>query len=950
MSIRSIVILVAVFVSATHVFADIKPTELKCEYLVDPQGIDMPDPRFFWQIASDKNDAVQTAYQLIVASSESVLAENTGDVFDSGKIQDDRSIQVVYDGKPLLSTTDYFWKVRVWGRDDKPSVWSRAATFGTGLMQASDWDDSQWIAWRDHDVWADAWWRRKDIELKCQEFYLPSYFGARLNMFERMYFHGDDRYDPAPLLRKTFAVDKTIASAKAFICGLGYYELFINGSRISDHVLDPGWTQYNRTALYVAHDVTDLIRSGDNAIGVMLGRGNYGMIALDHWGFYKKNGYIGQPKLKCIVKIQYDDGTTENVVSDLSWKVTGGPIQYDCPHMGEVYDATKEIPGWNTPDFDDAHWDSVHSAPAPDGELKSQLCEPIRVVETFRPVSVKPGGRGSFLVDSGTNLAGWLRVKVNAPKGTPITIYYGEDSNPLEHGQPGGYQQNAYVAKGQPGEVAECHFSYKGFRYALIKGHENRLTVDDIEVCQVNSDVTDVSTFHTSDTKVNRLHTICRRSLTSNLHSIPTDCPHREKNGWMGDATTGMEYGMANYDLAALMTKFVGDMLDTQDAEGRMAAIAPCNSNARKRGRSPLWSAACVHVSWYLYQTYGDTRIFEQNWDKLALFTKGVWKHNGVPGQHGIFSDGYGDWTSPHGNKGEEGVEVYATMNFFLVLQRMAHMADVLGKHDDAAKFNSQAKEVRDALYSHCFDEEQTIFTGTQSSGYRQGPNAMALYCRIAKPEHCEAVLQRLIEDIKLERQYHVYGGIFTGQAAWEVMPQSGHAELAHDVLSTDTYPGYGDMLADGATSVWEHWTGGGSHIHHFLGYVDNYLTRYIAGIRCDLTKPGFKNILFEPQLIRQVDDAEYCFDSIHGPVSIHWQRSGENEYAIDLTVPANCTGELVFAAGSVESILLNGQSQYLDDYQLHVLNRTAVVQKKQSIRLGSGEHQMTLTTKQATQ
>ncbi|WP_085980034.1 family 78 glycoside hydrolase catalytic domain [Rhodopirellula sallentina] len=936
------------FENPSRVCTEIKATALKCEYLTDPRGIDIPDPRFFWQVKSDQDDAVQSAYQLIVATSEALIAENNGDVFDSGKVVSDRSIQIAYEGKPLSSATDYYWKVRIWGRDDQPSAWSGTARFATGLLNDGDWKNSQWIAWKDHDAWQNAWWKRKEVELKCQEFYLPSYFGARMNMFERMYFHGENRYDPAPLLRKTFATKKPIASAKVFICGLGYHELFLNGSRVSDHVLDPGWTQYNRTALYVAHDVTDFVRDGENAIGVMLGRGNYGMLALDHWGFYKKGGYIGQPKLKCLIKIDYEDGTTQNVVSDLSWKVTGGPIQYDCPHMGEVYDATKEIPGWNTPEFDDAGWDSVHSAPAPEGELKSQLCEPIRVVKTFRPVSVKPGGRGSFLVDAGTNLAGWLRVKIDAPAGTPITIYYGEDSDPLTHGQPGGYQQNAYVAKGEPGEVAECHFSYKGFRYALIKGHDKSLTADDVEVCQVNSDVTDVSTFQTSDAMINQLHMICRRSLTSNLHSIPTDCPHREKNGWMGDATTGMEYGMANYDLAALMTKFVGDMLDTQDDEGRMAAIAPCNSNARKRGRSPLWSAACVHVSWYMYQTYGDTRIFERDWDRLSLFTEGVWKHNGVPGQRGIFKDGYGDWTSPHGNKGEEGVEVYSTMNFFLVLQRMAHMAKILGKAEDAIKFNSQAEEVRQALYTHCFDAEQTIFTGTKPSGYRQGPNAMALYCRIAKPEHCDAVLKRLIQDIKVDRDLHVYGGIFTGQAAWEVMPQSGHAELAHDVLSTDTFPGYGKMLANDATTVWEHWTGGGSRIHHFLGYVDNYLTRYVAGIRCDLTKPGFKNILFEPQFINQVDDAEYHFDSIHGPTSIRWQRTGDDKYAIELIIPANCTGEFVVAAESVKSIMLNGDAHDLDGYQLHPLNRTAVVQKKQSLRLPSGNHQILLITSSA--
>jgi len=642
---------------STAVSAAVESVNLTCEYLTNPQGIDMPDPRFFWQVESDENGEAQMAYQLLVATSEELLAQDKGDAFDSGKVASSDSIQIVYEGKPLESSTDYFWKVRVWGKDGKTWKWSAPATFGTGLMNKADWGKAQWIAWRDHQEWDTAWWKRKEIELKCQEWYLPTYFGARMNVFERLYFHGENRYDPSPLLRKEVQVEKKVASAKAFISGLGYDELFINGKRVSDHVLDPGWTQYNQTVLYVAHDVTDYFQQGENAIGVMLGRGNYGSLAIDHWGFYKKGGYIGQPKLKCLVKIKYTDGSEKDVVSDLTWNVTGGPIRYDDPRMGEVYDATKEIPGWNTADFNDAAWDNVNPAPAPEGELKSQLCQPIRVVHVTKPKKVGPGGRGKFLVDTGTNMAGWIRVKVNAPKGMPITIYYGEESDPLKHGQPGGYQQNGYVAKGEPGEVMECHFSYHGFRYAMIKGHTNALTVDDVEVCQVNTDVPNAATFNTSDKMLNRLHTICRRSMESNLHSLPTDCPHREKNGWMGDATTGMEYGMANYDLAA----------------------------------------------------------------------------------------------------------------------------------------------------------------------------------------------------------------------------------------------------------------------------------------------PGYKNIIFEPKFVDAVDHAEYAYDSIHGPDSIHWKKTEGNRYAVDVTIPANCTGDFVVTAGSVDHVKVNGESQRLKDYQAFDLGKTTIIQNKQAIQLASGTYAVTL-------
>ncbi|MFA5330285.1 MAG: family 78 glycoside hydrolase catalytic domain, partial [Prolixibacteraceae bacterium] len=421
--------------------------ELRCEYLKDPQGIDMPDPRFYWKLQSDEPGQFQTGYRIIVASSKENMDKNLGDMFDSGKKSSSQSIHIVYKGKPLKAASDYFWKVMVWDRKKIASAWSETSTFSTGLFAVNDWNGAQWIAWRTQKKWETDWWKRKEVELQCTEWYLPSYFGARMSMWERYHFH-DNPYDPAPLYRKEFRATKEIKSAKAFISGIGYNELFVNGQRIGDHQLDPGWTNYKKTILYTAYDVTKNFQKGENTIGVMLGRGNYGMLAVDHWGFYKKEGYIGQPKLMCRFKITYTDGSEENMVSDLSWKVTGGPILYDCPHMGELYDATKEIPDWNKNGFNDASWDKVESAPSPGGALKAQLCEPIRIVKRTGPVKVERKDRDTYWADAGTNMAGWIRLRVNAPRGTRIGIYYGENEDPRDHGQPGGYQQMAYVAKG----------------------------------------------------------------------------------------------------------------------------------------------------------------------------------------------------------------------------------------------------------------------------------------------------------------------------------------------------------------------------------------------------------------------------------------------------------------------------------------------------------------------
>lgn len=833
---KRIYLYIAFFISFFTAFGQIKPIGLKCEYLTNPKGIDIPDPRFYWQLKSEENGQYQTAWQIMVATSQAKLDRNIGDAFDSGKI--------------------------------------------------------------------------------------------------RYHFHHENPYDPAPLYRKEFKMNKQVKSAKAYISGIGYYELFINGIRVGDHVLDPGWTNYKKTILYVAHDVSKYFQQGPNAIGVMLGRGNYGMLAVDHWGFYTKGGYIGQPKLKCRFKITYADGSEEDIVSDLSWKVIGGPILYDCPHMGELYDATKEIEGWSRPGLDDSKWEKVQSAPSPGGELKAQLCEPIRIVKTFKAVKAEKRG-WVFWADAGTNLAGWIRLRVNAPKGTRIGIYYGENEDPQDHGQPGGYQQMAYIAKGMKDEIAECHFSYKGFRYVNIVGYPGKLTADDIEVCQVNTDVTAAGSFASSDSTLNAIHRICNRSMISNLHSIPTDCPHREKNGWMGDAVTGMEYGMANYDLAALMTKFTRDMFDTQDSVGRMSTIAP--DNQYTKGRSTLWPSACVHVPWYMYNYYGDTRLFEIYWEKMKQFTQGAWKYNEVKGKPGIFTDVLADWCSPHGNIGDEGPEVYSTMNFCLVLKRLSKMAEILGKKKDAEDYKKQAEQVREAIYKNCFDEKQVLFRGLKPSDYRQGPNAMALQYGIVKPEHQKQVLDWLIHDITINRENHFYGGIFTGHALWELMPQSGNSELAYEVAINKTYPGYGFMLENGATTVWENWENKNSHMHHFMGFVDNFLIRNIAGINSNADHPGFEVIDVEPKFFAGISHAEATCHSIHGLITVDWKKLESQNFILNIKVPANCTANIILPE-FVHEIAVNGVQQKMNSLQI---SGNLAQAPKKLLSIASGNYQL---------
>lgn len=880
---------------------NIHPVNLKCEYLTNPEGIDMQAPRFFWQLASTEADQSQKRYQLLVATTTAKLNNNIGDVFDSGQVSSNSNTHVVYEGRRLNPASQYYWKVRVWDKNVSASNWSEIATFSTGLFESNDWKGAEWIAWKTQEEWEKDWWQRKAIEEQTHQISLPSYFGARMSLWERYLFHYANQYDPAPLLRQEFTTKKSVKSAKAFVAGIGYHELYLNGDKVGDHVLDPGWTNYSQSILYVTHDITENIQQGRNAVGVMLGRGNYGLLANDHWGFWKKGGYIGQPKLKCLLKITYFDGSEEFIVSGLNWKVTGGPVVYDCPHMGEIYDATKEVDRWNQAGIDDASWDQVKPAPDPGGKLKSQLCEPIRVVNTFKPIYIQnKGKRWGQWGDAGTNLAGWIRLKVNAPKGTRILIYFGEKKNALDSTQPGGLQQMAYIAKGEANEIAECRFSYKGFRYFIIKGHQRPLSVDDIEICQVNSDVTPVGRFLTSDETLNGIHQITDKAMISNLHSIPTDCPHREKNGWLGDAVTGLEMGMANYDLAALTTKFIHDIFDSQHPEqGGLPNFVP--SRGYGRGVSSLWGAACVYLPYYMYCYYGDTRLIAQYWDAMIHFTKSVWLLTEVNDKPGLLQDRLSDWSSPFGNKPDEGEEVYATMNFYHVLTMLIEMAPIAEKDREIPELQKQKQKLQAAVYKYCFDEQAGVFHGLDTRDYRQGPNALALQRGLVKPEHREHVLSRLVHDIAVNRDNHIYGGIFTGHALWELMPSEGHADLAYRVAVNDSYPSYGFMLKNGATTLWEHWPDKSSHMHYFMGFVDNFFYRYLAGINFDTSKPGFKHIIFKPQFISAIDFVESGYLSIHGEIKAQWHRTTQGDIEYRVSIPPNCSAKVLLAKRETE-------------------------------------------------
>lgn len=871
-------------------------TNLKCEYLENPLGIDIPDPRFYWQLETDTHNTSQTAYRILVASSKGTLDEDVGDMWDSGRVDSADTIHVVYRGATLESAATYCWKVKSVLNDGMETDWSEPAQFTTGLFEEADWEDAVWISKRPQEEWETAWKERKEIEQKCiAGMYLPSYFGARMSIWERQQFHYNNPYDSAPLYRKDFTVTKEIVSARAFVCGIGYHELHVNGQRIGDAVLEPGWTDYRKTILYVSSDITEEVQQGDNTIGVMLGRGNYGMLTIDHWQFWKEENYIGQPKLKCLFIMEYADGTRETVASGTDWKITDGPVIYDDPYMGEIVDGSKETPGWDKPGLDLSSWDHPVLAPSPGGKLSAQLCEPIRVTDCFKPVKIERKGSAWF-IDAGRNTAGWMRLRSKAPSGAKITVYYGENDEPLA---PCGHrvtQQAGYVASGKENEILEPRFCYYGFRYIQIEGYPGELTAEDITICRVNSSVTTAGVFSCSENVVNEIHEICTNSLITNLHSIPTDCPHREKNGWFGDAVTGIEFGMANYDLAAFITKFTRDIFDTQTADGAMMAHAP---SPEKRGLSTLWASAAIHLPWYMYMYYGDLRLFERYWDQMKLFVENAFSSFVLKEKPGIMREVFGDWVNPYDDKKDS--EITAVMNMYLALKRLCFMAGKLDKEEDASWYQEKADFLREAAYKYCFNDNG-FFQGIENDEYRQAPNAMALQYDICREQDRKPVYRDLLKDITEKRGNSFYAGIFGCHALWELLADQGDGETAYKVLMNSKFPGYRYMLNNGATSVWESWVNdfsqGSSENHYFMGSVDNFFYRYLAGIQSDPLEPGYKSIVFKPVFIDALDEVKASYDSIHGRIAASWKRGADKGVTYRITIPPNCRGQILLPGG----------------------------------------------------
>jgi alpha-L-rhamnosidase len=840
------------------------PTALRCEYLVNPMGIDMPKPRFFWVLEYPERGQVQSAYQIIVSTDPKAAA---GDIWDSGKAASSKSTQIAFAGKALESGKSYFWKARTWDRQGRESAWSAVARFDTGLFNRADWKG----------VW---------IGKKNQ-------------------------------LRKEFTLKGRVKRARAYISGLGYSELRLNGRKAGNHVLDPAWTTYDKRVLYVTYDVTSSLREGANTVAVTLGN-----------GWYKSRALLLQ------INIELEDGTTASVVSDATWKCADGPIFEDSIYNGESYDARRETPGWDRAGFDDKDWPAVEAIKGPAGVLSAQLMPAIEVIDTIVPLKMSSPLPGVFVFDMGQNFSGWARLRVEGPRGTDVRLRFAEllyDNGTLNQENLRSAQaEDHYVLKGEGEEMWEPRFTYHGFRYVEVAGFPGTPKLDSIRGRVVHSAVEPVGSFAASKDILNSLQRIITWGQKTNLHSIPTDCDQRdERMGWMGDAQGTAEEAIMNFDMAAFYTNFVRDIRDIQDEKGRLSDTVPHIWGGENS--DPAWATAYPLICWYMYQYYGDTRVLEEHYDALRKYVEFL----RTKAENGLVKfSSYGDWVAIEKCPGS----IVSSFYYLYDVRILADAARITGRTQDAALYDKLAADIRTAFNKEYYSPK----TGDYADG-TQTANTLPLFLGIPTEKEGGA-WGRLFDDIVYKHNSHLTTGIIGTKYIMELLTQTGALDLAYDIAVKTDYPSWGYMIVNGATTLWELWQkregpSMNSHNHPMFGSVGSWLYKALAGINLAPGTTGFEKILIAPGTVRDLMHASGSTMTVRGEVACAWSRT-ERTVRVEVTIPGGSEAEIVIPKLNIRNVKVSegGQTVWTaDQFVVGAAGVISAVDKDGAIRIKTG-------------
>jgi hypothetical protein len=845
-------------------------------------GIEDPAPKLAWQLQSAQRNTTQLAYEVLVSDDSLALAKGKANVWNSGKVLSGSSIQIGYAGKPLIAAKKYYWKVRVWDNHGN-TAWSYISYWQMGLPDSADWQKAQWIGYE---------------KLTDSMIIVPAEHGNGKKGWGK-------RKDVLPLLRKGFSVQKKIRQATVFISGLGHFEMSINGKKVGDHFLDPGWTKYDQHAFYVTFDAKPYLQTGNNAIGVLLGNGFYYQPSER---YRKLTGAYGYPKMICRMQIVYTDGTTQDIVSDTTWKTTASPVVFSSLYGGEDYDATLEQSGWDKPGFNDAKWKPAVKVSS--HLLRAQQAEPVKLMERLpaaKPTSINDS---VWVYDIGQNMSGIPAITVKGKRGDTVKLLTAELLKPdgtVNQKATGSPSYYTYILKGNGIEKWQPRFSYYGFRYiqvekAVAQGHANKgnkPVILAVEGLHNRNAAAMMGAFECSNELFNQTHTLVDWAIKSNTQSIFTDCPHRERLGWQEEVHlmgNSMQY---RYNIQALCHKVLSDIRAGQEPGGLITSTVPEYTQMHFADGyfrdSPEWGSTGIILPLYLYEWYGDKAALEYNYVTMQRYLD----YLGSKAKNYILSYGLSDWydlgpqrpgfcqLTPMG--------LTATAYYYYDACIMQRAATLLHKDEDAARYQTLAHHIQQAFNQQFFHaESQQYGSGSQTS------NAIALYMGLVDEEHRQNVLGNLIEDIR-NRNYALTSGDIGFRYLLKVLDDAGRSDVIFEMNNRSDVPGYGYQLKQGATALTESWQAlpTVSNNHLMLGHIMEWFYESVAGISQQKGSVGFKHIRIRPQLTANIAYAKATYESVYGSIKTEWHQQ-KDAFVIDVTIPANTTATVELPAGMV--------------------------------------------------
>jgi len=863
---------------------------LRCEYLENPLGIDETRPRLSWNMESDRRGTRQVAWRVRVASSAECLARGETDLWDSGRVDDDHTTQIEYDGVPLVSRMPCHWQVQVWDERGGNAL-SEPAFWTMGLLQTSDWR-AHWIA-------AD-----------------PDYL-TRAEHALRL-----TRAEPGtpPWFRRTFQIDGSVRSATLYASARGLFDLHLNGRAVSRDVFAPEWTDYGKRIHYRTYDVTSLIRPGTNALGAVLGDGWYS----GYVGWQETRGRYGlQNSLLVQLEIELADGARQTVVTDGSWRCAAGPILCSDFMMGEMYNARHELTGWDGPQYDDSGWSGVIVVEPPGVPLVAQRSEPVRVVETIDPVSRSEIKPGVFIYDLGQNISGWVRLRVTGPPGAKVTLRYGERLNPdgtlYTENLRRAKATDVYVLRGGGEEVWEPRFTFHGFQYVELTGPSGEGAVTG---CVIHSATQAVGRFECSHAGVNRLWRNAFWSQKGNFLSVPTDCPQRdERLGWMGDAQVFLRTATYNMDVAAFFTKWMIDVEDAQTPEGIFPDTAPrlCEDEnfvgLDGLGGAAGWADAGVIIPWTIWRVYDDRRIIERHYSAMVAWLEYIERTNPDGVRRNELGNNYGDWLcipSDTTFRTQSPMKtLLATAYWADDAAKLSRMALEIGRKKDAERLRAVFERVRAAF------QKEFVLGGGRLAVETQTAYLLALAFDLLPAQARLLAAEHLVENIR-SLGWHLSTGFIGISHLNPTLTAVGKPDVAWRLLLNEDYPSWFYPVRHGATTIWERWNGWteedgffnpqmNSFNHYSLGSVGEWLYRCVAGIELDPQVNAFKRFLIRPYPGGGLKYARAAYQSIHGTIESHWQRQGD-AFTLDVTIPANTCARVYVPSDKGTPVLESGK------------------------------------------